>query len=262
MAVDALYMLDDMTQSVADEVDRMIEASPNTEWRLLFGLARYAGLRIPSESHLLTWADMDFERGRLTVHSPKTEHHEGHEQRIIPITPKLMKLLQERFDEAEEGQPYLVTIRGKGAVIRQTRAIWTRAGVDPWKRLWQTLRQSCEMEWAMTFPQYAVSKWIGHSITVSGRHYANHVPDELFDKATIAGDDDGNSAQRHAQQNMQESTRKVEKQKKAAGNAGDLSSGDDKGLRDISISPCQIRRWSRGELNPRPETSDRSPLHA
>jgi hypothetical protein len=35
----------------------------------------------------------------------------------------------------------------------------------------------------MTFPQYAVSKWIGHSITVSGKHYANAVPDELFARA-------------------------------------------------------------------------------
>jgi len=36
----------------------------------------------------------------------------------------------------------------------------------------------------MFFPQYAVSKWIGHSITISGRHYANDVPDELLDKAS------------------------------------------------------------------------------
>ena len=49
--------------------------------------------------------------------------------------------------------------------------------------MWQTLRASCEKEWALTFPQYAVSKWIGHSIIVSGKHYANAVPDELFDKA-------------------------------------------------------------------------------
>ncbi len=158
-------------------------------------------------------------------------------------------------------QPYLVTIRGKGAVIRQTRAIWTRAGVEPWKRLWQTLRQSCEKEWAMSFPQYAVSKWIGHSITVSGRHYANHVPDELFDKATITGNHNENSAQRHAQQNMHESTRSGEKQKKTASEAGGLSSSADKNLRDISISPCQIRRWSRGESNPRPDTVGHGLLH-
>ena len=32
----------------------------------------------------------------------------------------------------------------------------------------------------MTFPQFAVSKWIGHSLAVSGKHYVQHVPDELY----------------------------------------------------------------------------------
>lgn len=39
----------------------------------------------------------------------------------------------------------------------------------------------------MRFPQFAVSKRIGHSIIVSGRHDANAVPDELFDKAAGKG---------------------------------------------------------------------------
>jgi integrase len=234
-----------------DEIDRVIDACPNAEWRLLFGLARYAGLRIPSESHLLTWADVDFERARLTVHSPKTEHHDGHEQRFVPITPQLMTLLQDRFAEVEEGQQRLVEIGGKGAVIRQVRAIWQRAGVEPWNRLWQTLRQSCEKQWAMTFPQYAVSKWIGHSITISGRHYANDVPDELFARAANARGDCGNDAQRQAQQKTQEATGKERKQKKAAGDADDLNSGVFENLRDISVSPLKTSRWSRGELNPR-----------
>ncbi|MFO0828098.1 MAG: tyrosine-type recombinase/integrase [Phycisphaerales bacterium] len=166
-----------------EEIERVIDACPDAEWRLLFGLARYAGLRIPSESHLLTWGDVDFDRGRLTVRSPKTERYEGHEQRVVPITPRLMELLQAGFDACPEGEDRLITINGKGALIRPVRRIWARAGVEPWQRLWQTLRSSCEKEWAMAFPQYAVSKWIGHSITVSGRHYANAVPDELFARA-------------------------------------------------------------------------------
>lgn len=170
-----------------DEIQRVIDACPDSEWRLAFGLARYAGLRIPSESHGLTWADVDFERGRLTVRSPKTERWAGHDQRVVPITPKLMALLQERFESMPEGEAPLVTIGGKGAVIRRVRRIWAAAGVEPWARLWQTLRSSCEKEWAMTFPQYAVSKWIGHSITISGKHYANSVPDELFDRAANVG---------------------------------------------------------------------------
>ncbi len=166
-----------------DEIQRVIDACPDAQWRLLFGLARYAGLRIPSESHLLTWADVDFDRGRLTVKSPKTEHHAGHEQRIVPITSVLMPLIQDRFDTCVSGEEHLITINGNGALIRPVRRIWKRAGVEPWKRLWQTQRQSCEKQWAMSFPQFAVSKWIGHSITISGRHYANDVPDELLDKA-------------------------------------------------------------------------------
>ena len=58
---------------------------------------------------------------------------------------------------------------------------------DGEQRLWQTLRSSCEKEWEMRFPQFAVSKRIGHSIIVSGRHDANAVPDELFDKAAGKG---------------------------------------------------------------------------
>ncbi len=181
-----------------DEIDRVISACPDTEWRLWFGLARYAGLRIPSESHTLTWADVDWERGRLTVTSPKTERHPGHERRVIPIVPKLMSLLQDRFDQCEDGEQHLVTITGQGAVIRQVRTIWARARVEPWKRLWQTLRSSCEKQLAMAFPQYAVSRWMGHSLTVSGKHYANHVPDELFDLAS-------SSAQQNAQWNVPES---------------------------------------------------------
>ena len=189
-----------------DEIARIIEACPSAEWKLLFGLARYAGLRIPSESHILRWGDVDWDRGRLTVRSPKTERHAGHEQRFVPITARLMELLQDRFDECPEGEDHLITIRGQGRIMRQVRAVCAHAGVELWERLWQTLRSSCEKEWAMSFPQYAVSKWMGHSITVSGRHYANDVPDELFRLAAGGCSGDPNKAQRQAQQKAHATT--------------------------------------------------------
>jgi hypothetical protein len=92
-------------------------------------------------------------------------------------------------------------------MTRRVNRIVKRASVEPWKRHWQTLRSSCEKEWAMTLPQYAVSKWIGHSITVSGRHYVNAVPDELFDAAS-GTDGTGAQAQRQAQRAMHESHEK------------------------------------------------------
>lgn len=164
------------------EIERVLEACPDSEWRLLFGLTRLAGLRSPSETHILTWADVDWERSRLRVNSPKTERYAGHEQRIVPMCPRLADLLRERFEAVPEGEERLVTICNGGAGHRQAVAIIAKASVERWDDLWQTLRRSCEIEWAQQYPQYAVSRWIGHSITVSGRHYANAIPDELFDR--------------------------------------------------------------------------------
>lgn len=75
-----------------------------------------------------------------------------------------------------------------GHVQRQAEAIILRAGVEPLAQFWQTLRASCEKEWAMISPPFAVSRWIGHSITVSGKHYVNAVPDE-----SAGGEGDGKS---------------------------------------------------------------------
>ncbi|MBP7933518.1 MAG: hypothetical protein KA354_02615 [Phycisphaerae bacterium] len=46
----------------------------------------------------------------------------------------------------------LVTITGQGNMMRWVRKITAAAGVELWEKLWQTLRSSCEREWAMSFP--------------------------------------------------------------------------------------------------------------
>ena len=77
-------------------------ACPNAKWRLLVGLARYGGLRVPSEVVALRWGDIDWDKGTFTVTSSKTEHHEGKGERMVPLFPELLPLLQEAFDMAEE----------------------------------------------------------------------------------------------------------------------------------------------------------------
>jgi len=202
-------------------------------------LARLAGLRTHSETSLLTWADVDWERSRLNVRSPKTEHHKGHERRTVPIVPKLLKLLQDAFAAAPEGQERILTI-GKGGFTQRTIiAAVKRAGVDRWPRLWQAMRTSCEKEWAMTFPQYAVSKWIGHSITVSGKHYANSVPDELFDKAVCTG-----AAQNEAQQPSEMTENDTQKPEGKVENHSENPS--DSELATIGVTRFELATsWSR-----------------
>ena len=245
-----------------DEITRVIDSCPSAEWKLLFGLARYAGLRVPSESHLLTWADVDFEKSRLLVRSPKTERHAGHEQRMVPITPKLMELLQARFDEVEEGEPHLVTLRLSGAARRQINRILQRAKVAAWPKLWQSLRQSCEKEWAMSFPQYAVSKWIGHSITVSGRHYANSVPDELFERAAArpadeepgdgSHDGEADGAQRQAQRKAPDEAGNGRNTAQGEKALCGVSSEDFRDCPDSSNFFTDKEKGERRDSNPRP----------
>lgn len=216
------------------EIEKVIAACPDSEWRLWFGLASYTGLRIPSESHLLTWGDADWDKARLTVRNPRTEHHASREQRVVPIAPELMTLLMDRFSDSKEGETHLVTMRGSWHLTKTQRAACKRAGVEPWKRLWQTPGQSCEKEWAMHFPQYAVSKWIGHSITVSGRHYANDVPDELFELAASPPDNDRRKARQNAQQKPSETRGNEGKTETAADSADNRFSDDCRGVPLVS----------------------------
>ena len=242
-----------------EEADKVLEACPSFQWRLLFAIARYAGLRVPSESHLLVWADIDWERGRMTVRSPKTEHHAGHEQRVVPIIPRLMSILQDAFDAAAEGQERVVTLRAGGQLHRRLEAIARAAGVEPWPRAFQTLRSSCEKEWAMEFPQYAVSKWIGHSITISGKHYANDVPVELLDRAAGVGELQAvqNPVQHPA------ATGRKRSQEPDVGLDDETHNPAGRGaLRELASCCGSGEEWSRGESNPRAEPAGKPRLHA
>jgi integrase len=55
----------------------VIDACPDWEWRLLVALARFGGFRVPSEATRLRWQDIDWDRERIKIRSPKAEHHKG-----------------------------------------------------------------------------------------------------------------------------------------------------------------------------------------
>ena len=85
-----------------EDAELVIDACPDAEWRLLFALSRFGGLRCPSEHLSLRWADVDWQRSRIRVRSPKTEHHPGGESRLIPIFPELLPFLRGSCDRPGE----------------------------------------------------------------------------------------------------------------------------------------------------------------
>ena len=50
-----------------EEAQKVLDACPDSQWRLIFALCRFGGLRCPSEVLALTWDDVDWEHGRITV---------------------------------------------------------------------------------------------------------------------------------------------------------------------------------------------------
>jgi integrase len=159
---------------------KVLDACPDCEWRLLFALSRYGGLRCPSEHLALTWDDVDWEHDRMTVHSPKTKRYEGKESRVIPIFPELRPYLEAEFNEKESqlGRPpspsdHVITrYRRKNSNLRtQLERIIKRAGLATWPKLFQNLRASRATELAADYPAHVAAAWLGHSTIVANKHY-------------------------------------------------------------------------------------------
>jgi len=175
----------------------VIANCPNMEWRLIFALARYAGLRCPSELVGLSWQHVNWEKASLRVYRFKTEHHAGGEESIIPIDPRLMAVLTDAFEQAPVGATLIVPAHQNPKANLGTHGtrIIKAAGVKAWPKPFQNMRSSCETEWLETYPIKAVCDWIGNSEAVCLKHYAQVLP-EHFISAT--GGDAAHSARKAA----------------------------------------------------------------
>lgn len=167
-----------------EQAQAVLDACPDAEWRLIFGLARYGGLRAVSEVLALKWDDVDMAKERFTVTSSKTAHHEGHETRRVPIFPELRPLFEDALELAEVGSVYCVDRHRHTHthLRRQLLNIIKRAGLKPWPKLWQNLRSTRETELAETYPVHVAAAWIGNSVAVAAKYYLQ-VTEEHFQQA-------------------------------------------------------------------------------
>jgi len=166
------------------DAQKVLDQCPDIEWKLIFALARFGGLRCPSEILSLKWEDVNWEHNRIRVPIPKTEHHEGGASRMIPLFPELRQPLLEVFEQAEPGTEHVISrYRNSNANLRtQLHRITRRAGLEPWPKTFQNLRSTRETELAETFPMHVVCRWIGNSQPVAAQHYLQ-LTDDHFDRA-------------------------------------------------------------------------------
>ncbi len=155
---------------------KVMDACPGREWRLRFALARYAGLRIPSELDALMWQDIDWDDATITIRAHKTA------ERVIPLFAEL--------------RPYLEACRADlGPVVEKQAAmsyrqamqrIIKRAGVPQWPRLFHNLRASRHTELEDRFPSHVVCYWMGNTTAVSRKHYLKANAGHYEEAARIA----------------------------------------------------------------------------
>ncbi len=181
----------------------MLDRCPGVFWRLMVALGRYAGLRIPSEVTSLTWDDVAWDTGRLMVRSPKTARHEGHAVRLVPICPELRGILAEAYEQAADGEKLILPRALTGASNLRTTftKIITRAGHEPWRRLFQNLRASCATDWVEKYPNHVVAKWLGHSPMIAATHYLQtrerHFEDVVAGGGALTGLENAPKSPRH-----------------------------------------------------------------
>lgn len=167
------------------DIHKVLDACPDDQWRLLVALARFAGLRTPSEAMELRWADIDWQRNRFVVRSPKTAHHVGHEFRVVPIFPELLPYLSASFDLAPDGTEFVISRYRSTDMNLRTHLlrIIRRAGLPPWPKPFQNLRASRAIELAAVYPAYVAAALLGHSPLVAQKHYWR-VTDADLEKAS------------------------------------------------------------------------------
>ena len=86
-----------------DEYRQLLEGCTNAKQRLIIALARFGGLRCPSELTGLKWSEINWSEKWFWVHSAKTEYYIGKNKRQVSLFPELERRFQELYEALPEG---------------------------------------------------------------------------------------------------------------------------------------------------------------
>jgi integrase len=154
------------------QVRQLLDKIPDPELQLVIVLARWCGLRIPSEIRELRWRDVLWDKNRIVVRSPKTEHHAGKGMRmprLFPIVRRYLKALRRlRPDAKPDDYVFRCEVRKNvhWTVYRRCRELGIR-----WPKLFINLRASCATDLAERYPSHVCLAWLGHTERIADTHY-------------------------------------------------------------------------------------------
>lgn len=154
-------------------------AAADPFYACLLTMARFGGLRVPSEPLAMRLTDVDWAAGRFTVPGVKTS------ARVLPIFPELRPHLETLWHLAPPGSVWLFDRCRKSANHQWRKAVGqliTKTGVPEWPKRFQNLRASCRTDLEAKFPEHVVNYWLGHSGKIGRKHYVR-IHDEHYSAA-------------------------------------------------------------------------------
>ena len=159
--------------------EKVIRKLPDTNWKMLFCLMRFQGLR-RHEVFAIDWKHIDWETNELTVPADTKTGW-----RTMPIFPETLKYLQDADLVAEAGEK---VIRWKGSQESVTELLRKRvvdAVGECWQKPCQQLRSTRRTELDVVFPPHVVNEWLGHDSATAEKHYQQVTPEHLHRAAMM-----------------------------------------------------------------------------
>jgi integrase len=141
-------------------------------WKLMLGLARWAGLRA-EEALELPWRHVDLVERRLAIVARRDWKPKDGDARTVPIRPELYDLLQKaRLGDCVAEMLIPPGDVGRTNIWRDFETVFKRAGVPRYSKPMHSLRKSCITDWAAVHPSHVVQEWAGHSdYRTTAQHY-------------------------------------------------------------------------------------------
>jgi integrase len=164
------------------ELALLLKACPNESWRLVFQVARLAGLR-RNEIERLEWGNIDLQARTITVEGDFEDgaSREGTKKRrrVVPVVPELYEVLANH-----PSRTGLLVDVPTDNFERAARGIVTASGVEFYGKPLHALRAAFENDMMDRHPIQDVAEWLGHSVEVAMRHYRQRERVSRIDAAT------------------------------------------------------------------------------
>lgn len=156
------------------EIEALLATVEDPEWRLVIVMARYCGLRIPSELVGLRWEHVDWDTEQIRIVQAKSD------ARMCPLFHRFvareLKALRKVLDREKNPTEYVFgrwTITPQTNLRTQLNRMIARAGLEQWPRVFHNQRASrcTELVNDSGLSGKEVSTYMGNSPAVIFEHY-------------------------------------------------------------------------------------------